>query len=415
VGRNPYSKQIGQWHGLVACGPGLTSYTTSFSSNPISVTEWQCVELSERYLYQRFGLPQQPANGYQVVDAYWAYISKFPGAAPLTRVYPGNGRLPQPGDVVSYSDGGNGHTNVVIAVSPPYYSTIDQNFTAAMASNYWTATGHGIDTIVDWLHVTNAAWGGVGTTSQSANRGNTLFAGQYLSPGQYLVSTDVRSALIMQADGNLVDYALGGQVLWQSHTANRPIKFAVMQSDGNFVIYFTDGSIPWSAATSTPIWYKGGTNITLQNDGNLVMYNSASPPAATWATSWDYGTTIAANVYYRGTDRLSAGGIVWLNYFLRSPDGRYALLLQGDGNLVLYSPGYHVLWFSATTGKSVRYGAMGSDGIFRLVDKYGDVVWSSPNSACCGTHTIIQTDGNLVIYQADNTTAVWNTVTGQRI
>jgi hypothetical protein len=219
----------------------------------------------------------------------------------------------------------------------------------------------------------------------------------------------------MQGDGNLVDYALDGQVLWQSHTANRPIKYAVMQSDGNFVLYFTDGSTPWSTATSTATWYKGGTNITLQNDGNLVMYNSASPHAPTWATSWDYGTTIAAPVYYRGTDRLSAGGILSLNYFLRSLDGRYALLLQSDGNLVLYGPGYHVLWFSATNGKSVSYGAMGSDGIFRLMDKYGHAVWSSPNSACCGTQILMQTDGNLVIYKADGKTAVWNTMTGQRI
>jgi hypothetical protein len=47
---------------------------------------------------------------------------------------------------------------------------------------------------------------------------------------------------------------------------------------------------------------------------------------------------------------------------LRSPDGRYRFVYQGDGNLVLYRSDGGYLWDSATNGKPVGRCIMQGDG-----------------------------------------------------
>jgi hypothetical protein len=228
------------------------------------------------------------------------------------------------------------------------------------------------------------------------------------------VSPDVRSVLILQPDGNLVDYSLGGQVFWASNTAGRPVKDAVMQSDGNFVLYFTDGSQPWSTETSTPNWKPGGSEITLQNDGNLVIY-PASGVGATWASNGDGGKLTAANIVAMGSDRLWPGTYLYPSRFLRSVDGRYALLLQGDGNLVLYGPGYHVLWSSGTAGTPMNHGVLQGDGNFVLYPSDGvSSPWSTQTVGKGGVILTMQDDGNLVMYTAAST-AVWQSGTSGKI
>jgi len=71
----------------------------------------------------------------------------------------------------------------------------------------------------------------------------TLSDGQALNPGQQLVVRQNVSPrlvkLVMQRDGNLVEYA-DGVVKFQSHSRSAGAK-AVMQADGNFVIYSAAG------------------------------------------------------------------------------------------------------------------------------------------------------------------------------
>jgi len=75
-----------------------------------------------------------------------------------------------------------------------------------------------------------------GTSGIFLPSGESLFSGQTLGdrrgdqfPGW------VESTLSMRADGNLV-YACGGKILWQSHTFS-PGAYVTMQSDGNLVVY----------------------------------------------------------------------------------------------------------------------------------------------------------------------------------
>ncbi|MGK5674309.1 LamG-like jellyroll fold domain-containing protein [Micromonospora sp. URMC 106] len=96
---------------------------------------------------------------------------------------------------------------------------------------------------------------------------DTLTTGQRLTAGQYLWSRLDNHRLIMQGDGNLVQYDKGVAV-WASNTQGNPGAFVQMQTDGNLVIYRADGAALWSTRTH-------GTDarlLAVQNDGNLVLY-----------------------------------------------------------------------------------------------------------------------------------------------
>ena len=97
-----------------------------------------------------------------------------------------------------------------------------------------------------------------------------------------------------------------------------------------------------------------------------------------------------------------------------SNSGRYQLILQRDGNLVLYdlSGGQKALWASGTTGQAANQCIMQTDGNLVLYDLSGGqkALWASgtaghPNSFLC-----VQDDGNLAIYQPSNPIWATNTV-----
>ncbi|MEC3919790.1 hypothetical protein [Nocardia sp. CDC160] len=119
---NPGSVEIGRWGDLIACGPN--NDVVSASDPHVGwggALEWECVELSERYLNQRYHLPTVSVNGDALVDTYFdpviqARLGFDMSQTPLIRVYPGRGRVPVPGDVLSFGqDAHPGHTGVVTA------------------------------------------------------------------------------------------------------------------------------------------------------------------------------------------------------------------------------------------------------------------------------------------------------------
>jgi hypothetical protein len=78
--------------------------------------------------------------------------------------------------------------------------------------------------------------------------------------------------MIMQTDGNLVLYRISdGFALWSSGTAGTGTQRACMRSDGNFVTY-SGTSRTFHTATHS----HSGAIIALQDDANLVIYESGS-------------------------------------------------------------------------------------------------------------------------------------------
>lgn len=92
---------------------------------------------------------------------------------------------------------------------------------------------------------------------------------------------------------------------------------------------------------------------------------------------------------------------------INSPDGRFRLVQQTDGNLVLYFGG-SALWASQAFGSSFTT-YFQSDGNLVTYGPSGPV-WNSATNAI-GARLALQNDGNLVIYDLDDR-VVWTTNTG---
>lgn len=106
-----------------------------------------------------------------------------------------------------------------------------------------------------------------------------LLAGQYLRAGGELVAPGGVARLVMQGDGNLVEYSSAGQVLWTAGTSRNPGAFAAMQFDGNFVVYSPAHRALWNSRSGGHS--RAAYRLSLQGDSNLVIYTPANK--ALWA------------------------------------------------------------------------------------------------------------------------------------
>ncbi|PSL48279.1 D-mannose binding lectin [Chitinophaga niastensis] len=100
-----------------------------------------------------------------------------------------------------------------------------------------------------------------------------------------------------------------------------------------------------------------------------------------------------------GPDRLNTNEQLLQGQVLRSTDGRFILIMQTDGNLVIYY--YNVaLWSSITAGNpNINRCVMQGDGNLVLYDTGNVAHWSSNTTTGIPGVLVMQSDGNLVIYQ----------------
>ncbi len=123
--------------------------------------------------------------------------------------------------------------------------------------------------------------------------------------------------------------------------------------------------------------------------------------------------TLGASAAFAG-DTLLGGQTLTAGQSLHSADGRYALAMQSDGNLVLYlyngTAGARALWASGTLGDTGDHALLQTNGPLVLLNPSGQTLWSS-NSASAGcTNLVVQNDGALVIYPS-SLRPVWATDT----
>ena len=212
-------------------------------------------------------------------------------------------------------------------------------------------------------------WVGVSVTQSSATPGSGLDAGSQLTAGQSITSGNGLYNLIMQGDGNLVEY-YGPTPAWASGTSASG-SFVVMQGDGNLVVY--DGSTPkWASNTSG----NPGAYLSLGDDGDLVVDSPTGDPL--WG---------AVGVPVQGS-QLTAGQSI------TSPNGTYSLTMQGDGNLVEYS-GSTPAWASGTSA-SGSFVVMQGDGNLVVYDG-STPKWASNTSGNPGAYLSLGDDGDLVV------------------
>ena len=165
--------------------------------------------------------------------------------------------------------------------------------------------------------------------------GTTMVAGQELGSGESLVSPSGLYVITMQADGNLVAYAPFDRVLFSADTWGYPGSVLRMQPDGNLVVYAPNGRPIWHSDT----WHDAGAHLVIQDDGNVVLYRSDGSPA--WSTGWD-------------RSGLRAGDDLLPGQRVTSPGGRYHVTLQRDGNTVVYeSRTGRPLWSAGSYGATL--------------------------------------------------------------
>jgi hypothetical protein len=107
------------------------------------------------------------------------------------------------------------------------------------------------------------------------------------------------------------------------------------------------------------------------------------------------------------SDHLNENESLTKGQWLRSNNGQYTLVMQDDGNFVLYGRG-RALWASNTEGRAVNNVIMQSDGNL-VIYGYPQPIWASNTVNNPGAHLVMQDDGNAVIYIARK--AIWATGT----
>lgn len=110
-------------------------------------------------------------------------------------------------------------------------------------------------------------------------------------------------------------------------------------------------------------------------------------------------------------DRLEEGQKLLVGNSLTSKNGAYKLILQEDGNLVLYS-GADAVWATATDGQGVERAEVQEDGNFVLytADK---PVWASQTKGKKKVLLVLQDDRNLVLYSEEGPVWKSDTVTDE--
>jgi len=126
---------------------------------------------------------------------------------------------------------------------------------------------------------------------------------------------------------------------------------------------------------------------------------------ATWA-----GPATTLNVATARTSTLGVNVPLSTYQSLTSSDGRYATVMQGDGNLVTYGPSGST-WSSRTSGRGGAYLILQDDGNLVMHNAYGGVVWSSGSRSTHPNSLTQQSDGNLVARNT-NSQPIWSSLTG---
>ena len=113
----------------------------------------------------------------------------------------------------------------------------------------------------------------------------------------------------------------------------------------------------------------------------------------------------------RPTQQLKPGDTITAN------NNRAYLVMQGDGNLVLYERhdkgGSRVdvaAWSTQTDGRGGVRAVMQDDGNFVVYDGRSNPLWHSHTDRNPGARLVLQDDGNLVVYSRENR-ALWNAET----
>jgi hypothetical protein len=127
--------------------------------------------------------------------------------------------------------------------------------------------------------------------------------------------------------------------------------------------------------------------MRLQSDGNLVVYSRS----AIWASGSQQAAFLNSGQAPPVIEKIARGETIF------TKNQQFYLTLQSDHNLVIYRNGSGgALW---ATGRRGDLATVQADGNFVLYDGYGAAVWASGTQGYGpSVELLLQDDGNLVLY-----------------
>jgi hypothetical protein len=96
---------------------------------------------------------------------------------------------------------------------------------------------------------------------------------------------------------------------------------------------------------------------------------------------------------------------LYRNQAISSCNGQYTLVMQEDGNVVLYDLMGTPLWHTYTHGTAAEALVMQSDGNFVLYDGVGNALWHTGTHGHPGAAMRVEEDGNVIVWEG--WTAIW--------
>lgn len=209
-------------------------------------------------------------------------------------------------------------------------------------------------------------------------------------------SNDARSGF--SNVGTCLDlFAPGGGITsaWHtSTTATNTISGTSMASPhvaGAAALYLA-GNPSASPATVRNALVSNATSGKVGNPGagspNLLLYTlTTTPPPA-------------------GCGILASGASLANGQSVTSCDGRFTLVIQGDGNLVLYQAGVGALWANHVYGAGHTLHMQG-DGNLVVYNNIGQARWHTYTYGQNGAYLAVQNDGNVVVYSTTSQPLWW--------
>jgi hypothetical protein len=112
---------------------------------------------------------------------------------------------------------------------------------------------------------------GLPGTAHAASGESTLYAGQRLTAGQYLIWS--RWKAIMQRDGNFVVYRDGRPCAATGTNGKGDSRsYIIMQADGNLVLYkYNHGPALWASGTNSRDFAGGWVTVGTQGGGDAQI------------------------------------------------------------------------------------------------------------------------------------------------
>jgi hypothetical protein len=132
--------------------------------------------------------------------------------------------------------------------------------------------------------------------------------------------------------------------------------------------------------------------------------------------AYDVEGNIARNssVSYTGqiqvkSDRLTKNQQLNQHQAIVSQNGNYELIMQGDGNLVLYNNDIKAIWSTNTHNSNAQELIMQNDGnlvLYKYLNQIQPLWWTNTQAKWwnpfSGAYVVMQNDGNLVVYSSIN-------------